>query len=168
MRTCEWYDEQEDESCDSPCEGRTSFCATHNRLLRQQKTNQQKANEKRKALLAKPKKVYKAPNKVSPKRKELNKEYFALVEQFKKDNPKCKANVNEYCTKNTEDPHHTRGRGKYLLDVGTWLPVCRSCHIFIEANPEIAKERGWSESRLAKDEPHKNLVEMIWTFANIV
>jgi len=118
-------------------------------------TDEQKAEEKRKALLSKPKKVYAKPNKVSEKRKEINKEYFILVEQFKKDNPHCKAKVNEYCTERTDDPHHMRGRGDYLLVVETWLPVCRSCHSYIEAHPQEAKEKGWSESRLTKQEPHK-------------
>lgn len=151
MINCQW----EEEPCYNQCEGRTNYCARHNRLLRKIETDQQKANEKRKAILSAPKKVYKAPNKVSEKRKELNKEYFALVEQFKIDNPKCKANVNEYCTENTDDPHHRKGRGVYLLDTTTWLPVCRSCHSYIEAHPNEAIQKGWSESRLAKDEPHK-------------
>jgi hypothetical protein len=99
----------------------------------------------------------KAPiNKVSEKRKEQNHEYFKLVEQYKRDNPECAVRLGG-CTGATEDPHHKRGRGKYLLDVTTWLPVCRNCHIYIENHPEEAKEKGWSESRLKKefDEPHK-------------
>lgn len=113
-------------------------------------------SEKLAKKLSTPKKVYKAPRKVSEKRKELNHEYFKLVEQFKRDNPKCAVRLGG-CTNATDDPHHKRGRGKYLLDVSTWLPVCRQCHIYIENHPEEAKERGWSESRLAKEfiEPHK-------------
>lgn len=129
------------------------YCETHRRYIVKEQEILRKSEEKRRALLSKPKKVYKAPNKVSEKRKELNKEYFILVEQFKKDNPHCKAKVNEYCTKVTEEPHHKKGRGKFLFSIDTWLPVCRSCHNYIEAHPKEAKEKGWSESRLATEEP---------------
>lgn len=155
MRTCEWYDEQEDESCDNPVEGNTAYCPRHGRLIRKQITDEQKANEKRKALLSAPKNVYKAPNKVSSKREEINKEYKLLADEFKRENPLCSVRVNQFCTGKTESVHHKRGRGEYLLDVSTFLPCCLSCHSYIEAHPQEAKEKGWSESRLAKDEPHK-------------
>jgi len=142
------------ESCDKPREGNTMCCASHNREVRKQLTDSLKQADKRKMALMKPKKIYAPPNKVSEKRKETNKEYFKLVEQFKKDNPECKAKVNEYCTDKTDDPHHRKGRGKFLLDTTTWLPCCRSCHSYIESHPNIAKEKGWSESRLAITEPH--------------
>lgn len=131
------------------------YCYSHARLSRKQIERDAKQKEKRSSLLQSPPKVRGRIKKVSAKREELNKEYFKLVEQFKKDNPFCKANVNEYCTEKTEDAHHRRGRGAYLLEVSTWLPVCRSCHNFIESHPNIAKEKGWSESRLATTEPHK-------------
>lgn len=134
------------------------YCGTHERCISKETENENKLLEKRAKLIEKAKnknqEPRKLPNKVSPKREELNKEYFKLVEQFKKDNPECKANVNEYCTKTTDDPHHKKGRGKFLLDVSSWLPVCRSCHQFLEQHPKEAKEKGWSESRLAT-EPHK-------------
>jgi hypothetical protein len=46
------------------------------------------------------------------------------------------------------DVHHKAGRGENHLKVSTWLPVCRSCHRWIEENPNEAKELGLSESRL--------------------
>lgn len=153
MKTCATF------GCENLTEGKTIFCGSCNRSIRKQSEAIKKQEEKAWKMVQ----VQKAKNtiprpkvkKVSPKREELNKEYFILVEQFKKDNPLCKANVNEFCTKDTDDPHHKRGRGIYLLDVSTWLPVCRSCHSFITSNPKEALERGWSESRLAKTEPHK-------------
>lgn len=151
MRTCQTTD------CYNVTEGSTGFCASCNHRHRKAAKERQKAGLKRQAQMQKLKLASQVPQpkpkKVSAKRKLLNEEYHKLVVRFKRDNPKCKANVNEYCTKNTEDPHHTRGRGKFLLDVSTWLPVCRSCHIFIESNPAIAKEKGLSYSRLAKTEP---------------
>lgn len=149
LKSCCWY--EPDDICTQPVEGNADYCPRHNRLIRKQITDEQKANEKRKALLSASKKVYKAPNKVSDKRKELNKEYFALVEQFKKDNPKCKARI-DGCTDATEDCHHSRGRGKYLLDVSTWIPVCRHCHNFIEQHPLDALRRNLSFSRLGNVE----------------
>lgn len=144
--------------CESTKTEANGYCATFNRKVRKELENAEKDQEKRLQMIAKraqfkPKQPIK---KVSDKRKELNKKYFKLVEQFKKDNPHCKARVNEYCTKETADPHHMRGRGDNLLVVATWLPVCRSCHSYIEAHPEEAKEKGWSESRLAEFvEPHR-------------
>lgn len=54
----------------------------------------------------------------------------------------------EGCCYTSVDVHHKRGRGKYLLDESTWLPVCRGCHNKIETHPNWAKENGYSESRL--------------------
>lgn len=158
MKTCSW--QEPDDYCFNPVEGRTEYCARHNRLIRKIEEDEKKALAKREKQLLKVKLQQSQPKtaikKVSEKRKELNKEYFKLVDQFKKDNPLCKAKVNEYCTGKTDDPHHRRGRGEYLLQVATWLPCCRSCHSYIENHPEEAKEKGWSESRLAKfAEPHK-------------
>lgn len=44
----------------------------------------------------------------------------------------------------TDDVHHMRGRLRSLLiDLRFWLPVCRSCHDWIQANPRMARELGW-------------------------
>ncbi len=137
--------------CGKMAEGTTSYCATHNYLRRREEKKARKDAERLAKRLATPKKIYSPPKKVGDKRKELNHEYFKLVEQFKRDNPKCAVRL-VGCTDATDDPHHKRGRGKYLLDVSTWLPVCRNCHVYIENHPEEAKERGWSQSRLAIDQ----------------
>lgn len=132
------------------------YCETHRRSISKESENEKKQVEKRNSQIAKAQKrnqePRKLPSKVSEKRKELNKEYFKLVEQFKKDNPECKAKVNEYCTGKTTEPHHKRGRNEFLLDTSTWLATCRSCHSYIEGHPKEAKEKGWSESRLATTE----------------
>lgn len=155
MKTCQW--QHPDDYCFNMVEGRTEYCARHNRLIRKMATDEQKLSENIGRLKAKQKENNKVPrpqvNKVSEKRKELNKEYFKLADEFKRENPKCVVRANQYCTGKTESVHHKRGRGRYLLDVSTFLPCCLSCHGFIEANPQEAKERGWSESRLAKQEP---------------
>ena len=46
-----------------------------------------------------------------------------------------------------DDVHHKRGRGKFLMDKETWLPVCRPCHTFIHDNPQWAYENGMLERR---------------------
>jgi hypothetical protein len=45
--------------------------------------------------------------------------------------------------------HHKAGRiGENLTRISGFLAVCRSCHDEIEADPEMAKELGFSISRL--------------------
>lgn len=45
--------------------------------------------------------------------------------------------------------HHMQGRaGELLNDTSTWLAVSRIGHIWIEENPLLAKERGFSMDRL--------------------
>lgn len=165
MNTCSWIMDDESE-CGERCEGNTPFCGSHNRTLRRENSNAKKEAEKRKAMLTKPKLKLKADitqpvyklakiKKVSDKLGKKLKIYSKLAEQFKKDNPLCHAKVNEYCTKTTQDIHHKQGRYTSLLDVSTFLPVCRSCHSYIEAHPKEAIEKGWSMSRLATVEPHK-------------
>lgn len=154
MNLCQYEDEEG--QCGKMVEGRTKFCASHNRLIRWQEQSRIKADEMRKKLLSKPKPVYKKPNKVSDKQRKLLAEYNKLNEQFKIDNPDCKAKIENVCTGATEDTHHSRGRGKYLLDVSSWVPVCRNCHIYIENNPLDAYRRNLSFSRLSEEITDKN------------
>lgn len=44
--------------------------------------------------------------------------------------------------------HHMRGRGKYLNDTSTWLAVSRPGHEWIENNPKLSRERGFTKSRI--------------------
>lgn len=139
--------------CNNLVEGNTHRCASHNQMARRTERERKKQSEKRERMMAAQKKrnqeKRKPINQVSAKREIINEEYFKLVEQFKHDNPYCAAKINSYCTKTTDDPHHSKGRGKFFLDVTTWIPVCRSCHIFITNNPQIAMDKGLSFSRLA-------------------
>lgn len=105
----------------------------------------EKAQNKPRKPLPKPTKPI---NKVSPKQKKLNSEYGTAVALWKKENPVCNF---PGCDKPTEDCHHSRGRGKYLMDKSTWIPLCRGHHLFIESHPQKAKELGLSGSRLNKN-----------------
>jgi len=91
------------------------------------------------------------PKSISPvsakRRGEIN-TYGKLREAFLVVKLHCEAKL-VGCTAKATDVHHKAGRvGDNYLKVGTWLPVCRSCHKFIEENPLEAKELGFSESRL--------------------
>ncbi len=105
---------------------------------------------------AKPFKVYqtKAIKKVSTKQQLLNQAYFAQRKIYLKQHPKCEARITgkwmHDCTGLATDIHHKKGRGEYLLFEPSWMPVCRSCHQYIEINVEWAKEKGYSEDRLMK------------------
>lgn len=48
----------------------------------------------------------------------------------------------------TEDIHHAKGRvGLLLFDVRYFKPVCRSCHTWLENNPNEAIKLGLTERR---------------------
>lgn len=83
---------------------------------------------------------------ISKKLSKLRKTYRELREEF------LSRPENQFCAVYPSIPanqvHHKRGRGKYLNDVSTWRAVSDIGHEFIEMHAEIAKERGWSESRL--------------------
>ena len=76
----------------------------------------------------------------------LNAAYGKLRKPYLIDNPVCHANIHN-CTINTTDVHHKQGRGLNYLDVNTWLPVCRNCHMWIEEHPEESYELGFSSLR---------------------
>lgn len=86
---------------------------------------------------------------MSKKRVQESKEYTILRIKFltEKNNLICHAGL-ENCTKKSTDVHHKKGRiGTNYLDVETWLPVCRTCHTWIEEHPIEAKEKGLSLSK---------------------
>jgi len=91
------------------------------------------------------------PKSISPvsvKRRVEMDTYGKLREAFLVVKPHCEAKLQE-CTAKATDVHHKAGRtGDNYLKIGTWLAVCRSCHRWIENNPEAAKELNLSESRL--------------------
>ena len=85
---------------------------------------------------------------VSAKRRGEMDTYSRLRDAFITAKPRCEAKL-VGCTGMSTDVHHKAGRvGDNYLKIGTWLAVCRTCHRFIEENPDAAKELGFSESRL--------------------
>ena len=85
--------------------------------------------------------------KVSKKLAQEQRKYSKLRKTWLAEHPMCQAKINK-CTLKSTDVHHKKGRGKYLLDVSTWLSVCRPCHNYIEEHPEEAIELGFSEKRI--------------------
>ena len=138
--------------------GKRYLCNEHKDL------KQYKVKEKKiytlKRIEIKPKKNYRIP-KVSKKRAKENTEYNLIAKKFKKDNPICSVGILE-CTRETMDVHHKKGRVGYvddyarenevklLVDVRFFLPVCRTCHTYIEEHSEWAYEKGYSIRRNEK------------------
>lgn len=100
----------------------------------------------------KPKEIkVKSIKKISDKRKEEQKIYSANRKIFLQNNSICQAGIRFICTYKSVDIHHKKGRlGNLFLDEQFWLPLCRECHLYIENNPLIARELGFSISRLNK------------------
>lgn len=57
--------------------------------------------------------------------------------------PKCMGQFKENLT-----VHHTKGRGIYYLDKTTWIPLCLSCHEWVETHPLEAREMNLSLTKL--------------------
>jgi hypothetical protein len=89
---------------------------------------------------------------VSDKRKPLDQLYSKLRKEFLNlpHNSTCRAKL-PGCMNSTQQEltvHHTKGRGKYYLDTNTWIPLCLSCHNWVEEHPAEAKEMLLSEDRV--------------------
>jgi hypothetical protein len=96
-------------------------------------------------LLVEPKAKTKAIKKRSDSGKRDDLIYKALRLKFLRENPRCSV----YPELKASEVHHKKGRvGKNYLDVSTWLAVSRKAHQEIEENPDWAKSKGYSLSRL--------------------
>jgi hypothetical protein len=85
--------------------------------------------------------------KISKKKAIENQEYSILRVEFLNKHPTCQAKL-PGCTVMSTDVHHMKGRGKYTLDVSTWFALCRACHVYIEMNSDVAKEYGFTKTRI--------------------
>lgn len=75
--------------------------------------------------------------RINPMSKKMKKNldiYNPRAKEWKKEHPVCKAQIKGVCTHKTNDVHHKDGRGIKLLDESLWIPVCRSCHSWIDVN----------------------------------
>ncbi len=87
---------------------------------------------------------------ISEKMKQNKALYLVVRNEFLGSHKKCEAGL-ENCSHVSTEVHHKKGRGTHLLDVGTFIAVCRSCHNWIETHPKEAKELGLSQSRLTHE-----------------
>jgi AMMECR1 domain-containing protein len=93
----------------------------------------------------------KRPAPISSKMKVTLDEYGKKRVAFLALHRVCQANL-VGCTGQATDVHHKAGRGINHNKMSTWIAVCRTCHQWIEENPQEAKELGLSESRLKTEE----------------
>lgn len=146
--------------CKQPeCENYTArpdgdWCESCRRLNAKESENTKRQHEKKKRMVeqakVKSQQPRKLPNKVSLKREEENKAYSELRGIFLMNHPYCEIKANEFCTQSATTVHHSAGRvGVLFLDVTKWKGACMNCHSYCEQHPKEAKEKGWSESRLA-------------------
>ena len=89
---------------------------------------------------------------VSDKRKPLDQLYSKMRKEFldKPENSTCRAKLQGCLGSMNQNLtiHHTKGRGRYYLDSTTWVPLCMSCHRWVEEHPADAKEMFLSKSRI--------------------
>lgn len=87
--------------------------------------------------------------KSSVKRKEQNKEYKLVRDDYMLAHPYCEGNISFICTGKATELHHAGGRvGNLLTDTRYFKALCHACHVWAELNPKEAKEMGLSVSRL--------------------
>lgn len=87
------------------------------------------------------------PKKVSLSMAKKLKEYSKLKAEFLKKHPMCKV----YPERKATTIHHQAGRiGDLLLDTKYWIGVSFEAHVEIENNPDWAKSKGYSVTRIDK------------------
>jgi hypothetical protein len=91
-------------------------------------------------------------NKVSDKKKQLDKEYKKVRKQYLSAHPLCEAKIEGVCSKVAVEIHHRAGKAteEDYLNSDLFLAVCRKCHSTLEVNPAFARQKGFSISRLSK------------------
>lgn len=87
--------------------------------------------------------------KISVKHQQTINEFKTIVKRLLEKRPHCEARL-KGCTHKATDPHHMAGKPskEQYLNEEDLLPVCRSCHDYIELHPEFAKANGFSKNRL--------------------
>lgn len=94
--------------------------------------------------------------KASKKQAKLDRQYSAARRGFlmMPENKRCAV----YPERPATEVHHKMGRRGFaddqeiplVIDVRYFLAVSREGHEYIERNPKVARERGWTISRLSK------------------
>lgn len=103
------------------------------------------AHARRKAeRQAKQVKIVSAPRKVSAKMAKDLQDYSVQRRQYLAGHTECEARVAPDCDGDSCEIHHSAKRGSNLLNIETFVAVCRPCHIYIETvmSAEERRERG--------------------------
>jgi hypothetical protein len=99
--------------------------------------------------------AFKKIKTVSGKKKAEDIIYSKLRKDFldKPENSTCRAKLPGCLGVFKQDltVHHMKGRGKYYLDTSTWIPLCLSCHEWVETHPKEAREMGFSGSKISDE-----------------
>lgn len=114
--------------------------------------NKKKREEKKEKYLRKPKSKIKPVSKKQTS--DLNK-YGKVRAEYLREHPCCEVGLPGCggCDTRMLQIHHKKGRiGDLLTNKKYFLTVCYDCHIYIEAHPALARENGWSLSRLSNEE----------------
>lgn len=95
-------------------------------------------------------------SRIAPKasgRQDLDHEYTTRRKVFLGANPRCVVlGPNGPCNAPSTDVHHRKGRGRYYLTEGLWLPCCSDCHHSkVHGMPEWAKRMGYLLNRANHD-----------------
>ncbi len=80
----------------------------------------------------------------------LMRQYNKQREVFLKLHPHCLvcvSNQDDLPIQPATEVHHRKGRGLFLLDESTWVPVCAVCHRFVHDHPSWSYANGWMERR---------------------
>jgi len=116
-------------NCGNIVENRdTGLCSSCSHAIRKSERNAKKVV------------VVSAPRKVSPKMAKDLQDYSVQRRQFLSEHTECQARVAPNCDGMALEVHHAAKRGANLLNVETFVAVCRPCHIYIETVMS-AKER---------------------------
>lgn len=91
---------------------------------------------------------YTPANKVSKTQQKRLNQYRPVKKDFLSDNPECAVQM-EGCHFVATQIHHGKGKtGDMLFEKKWMIPVCDgSCHLFLETNPDYAKQIGLSFNR---------------------
>lgn len=111
---------------------RNGYCATFNFEQRKEEKNALKV------------KVVKPIRKVSKKTAKELQDYSVQRRQYLAGHTECQARVSPQCDGDSCEVHHSAKRGANLLNVDTFVAVCRPCHRYIEdvMSAEERREKG--------------------------
>lgn len=119
-------------SCGTTKTERNGYCASCNHAARKEERESKKV------------KVVKPIRKVSKKMAKDLQDYGVQRRQYLAEHTECEARVSPQCDGDSCEVHHSAKRGANLLNIETFVAVCRPCHVHIETvmRAEERREKG--------------------------